>query len=103
MHLARQKSRSDAEYYQMQKQAEANKLLLTRQYLELRKFEAIAANNKVYFGSDIPKMFVQGGCASDAKQDGMTMEQLAEVGSSLPDLVAQQPKGSDQEKNPYRS
>ncbi|KAF4527468.1 hypothetical protein B566_EDAN016278 [Ephemera danica] len=68
MHLARQKSRSDAEFYQMQRQAEANKLLLSPQYLELRKYEAISNNNKVYFGSNIPNMFMQGGCAGDENQ-----------------------------------
>jgi erlin len=66
MHIAQQRSRSDAEYYQMQRQADANTVLLTPQYLELRKYEAIAHNNKIFFGNDIPNMFVQGGCNSDS-------------------------------------
>lgn len=33
---------------------------LTPQYLELMKFQAIAANSKIYFGQDIPTMFVDG-------------------------------------------
>ncbi|XP_075233399.1 erlin-1-like isoform X2 [Lycorma delicatula] len=57
MHVATQKSRSDADFYQTQRQAEANSLLLTPQFLELKKYEAIANNTKVFFGSDIPKMF----------------------------------------------
>lgn len=60
MHIARQKSRSDAEFYQLQRQAEANKLLLTPEYLELAKYKALTANSKIYFGPDIPNMFVQG-------------------------------------------
>ncbi|KAJ1521610.1 hypothetical protein ONE63_003259 [Megalurothrips usitatus] len=60
MHIARQKSRSDAEFYQLQKQAEANKLLLTPEYLELAKYKSITDNSKIYFGPNIPNMFVQG-------------------------------------------
>ncbi|XP_058795652.1 erlin-1-like [Phymastichus coffea] len=62
MHLAREKSRSDADYYQMAKQAEANKLLLTKEYLELEKYKALSQNAKVFYGPDIPKMFSLGGC-----------------------------------------
>lgn len=35
-------------------------LKLTPEYLELMKFQAIAANSKIYFGQDIPNMFVEG-------------------------------------------
>merc|ERR1712038_2190677 len=35
IHLARERSKSDAEFYRIQKQAEANKLLLTPGFLEL--------------------------------------------------------------------
>ena len=65
MHLARQKSRSDANFYQMERQAKANTLLLTREYLELKKYESLSSNSKVYFGQDIPKMFSHGGCSND--------------------------------------
>ncbi|XP_053970612.1 erlin-2-B-like [Hylaeus anthracinus] len=58
MHLATEKSHSDAEYYQMKMHAEANKLLLTKEYLELKKYEALAQNAKIYFGEHIPKMFM---------------------------------------------
>ena len=34
-------------YIQIHKQAEANRLLLTNEFLELKKIEAIATNNKV--------------------------------------------------------
>merc|ERR1719192_852388 len=58
IHLAKEKSRTDAEFYKVQKQAEANKLLLSNEFLELKRIEAMAANNKVYFGPDIPNMFI---------------------------------------------
>ncbi|VDD90968.1 unnamed protein product [Enterobius vermicularis] len=69
-HLAREKARADAEFYKKQKEAEGNALLLTpydstvtnehlySEYLELKKIEAIAANNKIYYGSNIPNAFI---------------------------------------------
>jgi len=60
MHLAKEKSRTDADFYKVHKQAEANQLLLTAEYLESKRIEAMATNNKVYFGPDIPNMFISG-------------------------------------------
>uniref|UniRef100_A0A7N6B164 Band 7 domain-containing protein n=1 Tax=Anabas testudineus TaxID=64144 RepID=A0A7N6B164_ANATE len=65
--LARQKAKADAEFYTAQRAAEANKLKLTPEYLQLMKYKAIAANSKIYFGNDIPQMFVDSG--SWATQD----------------------------------
>uniref|UniRef100_A0A8C9VFC5 ER lipid raft associated 2 n=1 Tax=Scleropages formosus TaxID=113540 RepID=A0A8C9VFC5_SCLFO len=62
--LAREKARADAEYYRAHRTAEANKLKLTPEYLQLMKFKAIAANSKIYFGRDIPHMFVDSGPAT---------------------------------------
>jgi len=56
--MARKKSHADAEYYVMERQAESNKLLLTHEYLELKRLEAIANNNKIYYGEKIPSMFL---------------------------------------------
>merc|ERR1719204_61130 len=36
MHLAKEKSRTDAEYYRIERSASANKLLLSKEYLELK-------------------------------------------------------------------
>ena len=47
VHLAKERSRADAEFYKIQKQAEANRLLLTKEYLDVRRIEAMAVNNKV--------------------------------------------------------
>merc|ERR1719347_953838 len=58
VHLAKEKSRADAEFYKIERAATANKLLLSKEYLELKKIEAMASNNKVYFGPDIPNMFI---------------------------------------------
>ena len=43
--------------------------MLTPEYIELKKYEALAANNKVYFGNSIPNMFVdfqQAAASADA-------------------------------------
>merc|ERR1719221_1225906 len=58
VHLAKERSRADAEFYKIQKQAEANKLLLNNEFLELKRIEAMASDIKVYFGPDIPNMFI---------------------------------------------
>ncbi|MBN3321314.1 ERLN2 protein, partial [Atractosteus spatula] len=63
-YLAREKARADAEFYTARKNAEANKLKLTPEYLQLMKFKAIAANSKIYFGSEIPHMFVDSGAGA---------------------------------------
>jgi regulator of protease activity HflC (stomatin/prohibitin superfamily) len=59
-HLGREKARTDADYYKAQKEAEAHKIMLTPEYLELKKYEALTSNSKVYFGSNIPSMFLDG-------------------------------------------
>lgn len=58
--LARERARADAEYYTAAKFAESNRVKLTPEYLELMKYQSIATNSKIYFGQDIPNMFVEG-------------------------------------------
>ena len=48
VHLAKEKSRADAEFYKIERSATANKLLLSKEYLELKKIEAMSVNNKVF-------------------------------------------------------
>ncbi|XP_051002576.1 erlin-1 isoform X2 [Acomys russatus] len=61
--LAREKAKADAEYYAAHKYATSNKHKLTPEYLELKKYQAIASNSKIYFGSNIPNMFMDSSCA----------------------------------------
>ncbi|XP_057834121.2 uncharacterized protein LOC131044736 isoform X4 [Cryptomeria japonica] len=51
MYLAREKSLADSNYYKVMKEAEANKLKLTPEFLELKFIEAIAKNSKMFFGN----------------------------------------------------
>ncbi|XP_053138896.1 erlin-1 isoform X2 [Hemicordylus capensis] len=62
--LAREKAKADAEYYSAQKAADSNKLKLTPAYLELMRYQAVAANSKLYFGSSIPaRLWLSPSCA----------------------------------------
>ncbi|XP_072917948.1 erlin-2-like [Hemitrygon akajei] len=56
--LAREKARADADFYTAKRVAEANRLKLSPEYLQLLRYRAIASNSKIYFGKDIPKMFL---------------------------------------------
>lgn len=70
IHKAKQQTKAEAEYYHLKKQAEANKVLLTKEYLELKKYDALSQNNKIYFGSDIPNMFLQASVGESASGGG---------------------------------
>lgn len=60
--VAKEKAKTDAEFYHVAKQAEANQLLLTKEFLELRRVESMSSNQKVYFGPNIPTTYVNAGC-----------------------------------------
>ncbi|XP_073509656.1 erlin-2 isoform X2 [Phyllobates terribilis] len=64
--LAREKARADAEFYTARKLSDANKLKLTPEYLQLIKYQAIATNSKIYFGNDIPNMFMDSTTSASA-------------------------------------
>merc|ERR1712088_263125 len=72
MHLAKEKSRTDAEFYRIKRESEANALLLSKEYLDLKKFEALSSNRKVYFGPDIPNVYMGNDGASDSTASKIT-------------------------------
>lgn len=55
IHLNRERVHADATFYRNEKLSEANKLLLHPDYMSLKKYEAIAANAVIYYGSRIPQ------------------------------------------------
>ena len=84
---------ADAEYYTKAKVAQANELLLTPQYLELKRTEAVAANAKVYFGANIPSMFYasEGGSSSASSTPSTELEKhtkIAEIEKKLAAIAA---------------
>lgn len=54
MFKLRQEMKANVEFYSIQKQAEANRLLLTPEYLALKRYDAMYDNTKFYFGPEIP-------------------------------------------------
>ena len=51
---------------------------LTPEYLQLMKYKAIAANSKIYFGNDIPQMFVDSGSAGSSIKVSAAMDIMGE-------------------------
>ena len=51
-------------------------ILLTPEYLELKRIESIASNNKVYFGDSLPNMFLE---SDSLKPQSMKEMQAANV------------------------
>uniref|UniRef100_A0A3B3WZB1 Band 7 domain-containing protein n=1 Tax=Poecilia mexicana TaxID=48701 RepID=A0A3B3WZB1_9TELE len=76
--LARQKAKADAEFYTALRAAEANKLKLTPEYLQLMKYKAIAANSKIYFGNDIPQMFVDSGSTGSSIKASAALDVISD-------------------------
>nr|XP_024400601.1 erlin-2-B-like [Physcomitrium patens]PNR60964.1 hypothetical protein PHYPA_003757 [Physcomitrium patens] len=54
--LAKEKSLADANFYRVMKEAKANELKLTPEFLELKFIEAVANNTKMFFGEKLPNM-----------------------------------------------
>jgi regulator of protease activity HflC (stomatin/prohibitin superfamily) len=58
IHISRERVHADAEFYRRQKVAEANELLIRPEYLQLKKYESLLANNNLYFGNNIPRKLI---------------------------------------------
>jgi hypothetical protein len=56
--LHHEKVVADAEFYKIQKAAEANKLLHTSEYIKLETIKSITNSTKIYFGPSIQNMFL---------------------------------------------
>ncbi|KAF7809041.1 erlin-2-B-like [Senna tora] len=76
MYLAREKSLADADFYRVTKEAEANRLKLTPEFLELKFIEAIADNTKIFFGEKVPNMVL------DQRLLGNFLQNMSRVAST---------------------
>lgn len=65
-HVQKVRAAADAEFYRAEKESLSNKMKLTPEYLEMLRLKAITTNNKIYFGNDIPSMFIDGGMSPQA-------------------------------------
>jgi len=64
----------------------ANKLKLTPDYLELMKFNAITSNLKIFFGPNIPSVFMDSKYFSQSSSVKSTVkDKKAEAGDELKD------------------
>ena len=70
MILTRQRAEADSAAYSTQQSAEANRELLTPEYLALRSVEALSGSTRTYFGPGIPSTFVDVGAAISAFKSG---------------------------------
>jgi len=65
--------------------------MLTPEYLEMKKYEALAANNKIYFGNSIPNMFVDFSTLADhlavASSSASSVDSKVCLGSSSQHFV----------------
>lgn len=81
-HLAREKAKADAEYYKAEREALSNKVRLTPEFLTLKRYEAMGANNKIYFGNNIPEMFLDGSMMTDPVKSAAAASKHKGSGSS---------------------
>lgn len=70
MNTAREKSLADASFYRTMREAEANKLMLTPEYLDLKFSESIANNTKIFFGNRVPNMVLDQRLMGSLLHDG---------------------------------
>merc|ERR1712196_440769 len=59
MTIAKARAQADAEFYRATKEAEANRLRITPELIQLEAVRAIANNTKLYFGEKLPSVFLE--------------------------------------------
>lgn len=70
-------------------------LKLTPEYLQLMKYKAIASNSKIYFGKDIPNMFMDSAGGLGKQFEGLTDK----LGFSLEDEPLEETTKDNWKKN----
>jgi len=60
MVVARARAEADAELYRTTKEAEANRLRLTPELLQLEAVRALANNTKIFWGERLPSLYADG-------------------------------------------
>lgn len=87
MEIARKRGVADSDFYSRQRQADSNRMLLTAPYLEMKRIEAIGANSKVYFGADIPSMFIDGAAVAPSTAAAAVTAAAAAAPAAVPEAV----------------
>ena len=86
MHLAKEKALSDANAYRMKALAESNTALLSPQYLEMIKYQAVANSTKIYFGPSIPGLSPETGLESKVFTQYRLIRRNSTFGLNIQDL-----------------
>merc|ERR1719421_2572463 len=60
MHADRARAEADAELYRSAKEAEANKMRLTPELLQLEAVRALSNNTKIFWGESLPSLYADG-------------------------------------------
>eukprot|EP00742_Colponemidia_sp_Colp-10_P002507 GILJ01002676.1.p1 GENE.GILJ01002676.1~~GILJ01002676.1.p1 ORF type:complete len:344 (-),score=57.07 GILJ01002676.1:169-1125(-) len=81
MHLDTAKAHADSEFYRVMREAEANKIKLSPEYLQYVSMQSIGTNTKLYFGPSIPQFY------SENSLSGVpSAAQMAAVDSNKPNF-----------------
>jgi len=78
------KALTDADCYRVEKESQANLMKLTPEYLELKRIEALSSTSKVYYGPNIPQMFMD----TFTSQSSVTTQHKTDADSSNRDSAA---------------
>ncbi|CAE7817392.1 erlin1 [Symbiodinium microadriaticum] len=91
IHLHREHSRAEANFYHKMQESKANEWLLTDKYLHLKSIQAHANNAKVYFGEKIPTMLFEKGSEHIA---GVASSDIHASEGNLSECVVNEETGS---------
>merc|ERR1712188_149859 len=72
MVVSRSKADADAELYRATKEAEANRIRLTPELLQLEAVRALANNTKVFWGERLPSLYIDGATGLLGSASGVT-------------------------------
>ena len=74
----RHMSIADTQFYENQKQAEGNKILLTEEFLKHEQIKALGSISKIYFGENIPDVLVESS-SPDAKTAAVSSDVIKSI------------------------
>ena len=74
----RHRSIADTQFYENQKQAEGNKILLTEEFLKHEQIKALGSISKIYFGENIPDVLVESS-SPDAKTAAVSSDVIKSI------------------------
>lgn len=74
----RHRSIADTQFYENQKKADGNKILLTEEFLKHEQIKALGSISKIYFGENIPDVLVESS-SPDAKTAAVSSDVIKSI------------------------